>query len=383
MAQGSWILFDFANSIFFVNIISVYFPLYFTRDLGGSAFALSLAFGGSQLLTGLTAIYWGAVADRRKRYRQLFVAFCLLTIFSAVLLSFSPKAIILIIFLLGFYFYATTGVFYESMLPGITDSKTLPRVVGLAGAAGMLGNLAALLIVAPFLSGWGVKSAFVVTAIGFLLFALPSLFWVRPDMSAAKLKLFDTLARPMRWLPRFLIARVLYGGALVTLIVNMPLMARQVFGLDDGQVRIFYIIVSLSAGAGAVLAGWAARRIKPLKLMIGGLTVWSVLGVASASLLPGVLYFTLPVIAFFAGSALSADRIFYIEAVSGSRLGEYLGLHRLAYLGGGVVVPIGFGATLGLLAANQVIAYRSALLGIAVLLVASVLLLRPLLKVSS
>src|ERR671910_1647858 len=72
LAVYSWILYDFANTIFSVTILSFYFPLWVEEQVGSGgllsgAGLVNSATAVSALFVVLTAPVFGAVADLRQR----------------------------------------------------------------------------------------------------------------------------------------------------------------------------------------------------------------------------------------------------------------------------------------------------------------------------
>ncbi|RKY40810.1 MAG: hypothetical protein DRP85_07860 [Candidatus Makaraimicrobium thalassicum] len=74
----SWALYDFANTIFAMNIISLYFALWVTVDMGGEDILYSCAISGSMFLAALAAPVMGAISDRLGRipFLVFFTAAC-------------------------------------------------------------------------------------------------------------------------------------------------------------------------------------------------------------------------------------------------------------------------------------------------------------------
>jgi UMF1 family MFS transporter len=60
----SWASFDFAETIFSANILSVFFPLWLVNSLGGQPFHYSLSYSSSLLVSVIIAILVGKYADR-------------------------------------------------------------------------------------------------------------------------------------------------------------------------------------------------------------------------------------------------------------------------------------------------------------------------------
>ena len=71
----SWAMYDFANTIFSMNVISLYFALWVTVDMHGADIMYSVAVSGSVLLAAISAPILGTLSDRlqRKMPRCLYI----------------------------------------------------------------------------------------------------------------------------------------------------------------------------------------------------------------------------------------------------------------------------------------------------------------------
>ena len=69
LAIASWSLYDFANTIFSMNVISLYFALWVTVDKGGQDILYSVALSGSMLAVALSVPLFGTISDHTGRRR--------------------------------------------------------------------------------------------------------------------------------------------------------------------------------------------------------------------------------------------------------------------------------------------------------------------------
>ena len=82
----SWTLFDFANTAFYVLILTVGYPLYFKKIIVGSENGDALwgiSFSLSMLIVAVLSPILGAVADHgagKKRFLWLFTLLCVFSI---------------------------------------------------------------------------------------------------------------------------------------------------------------------------------------------------------------------------------------------------------------------------------------------------------------
>jgi MFS-type transporter involved in bile tolerance (Atg22 family) len=79
VAVWSWVLYDFANTIFSVSVLSYFFPLWLGDELGlGGASLFNYVTAASMLLVALTSPFFGAAADLRQRRKPHLILLTLL-----------------------------------------------------------------------------------------------------------------------------------------------------------------------------------------------------------------------------------------------------------------------------------------------------------------
>lgn len=284
----SWALFDWANSSYSAVIQTFVFAAYFTRSIApdetvGTAW-WGNAVGLSGLLIALLAPLLGAYTDQRGRRKPLLGALTGLCIVSTALLWFvapSPEflwpAVALIV--VGAVAFELAAVLYNGMLPELAPAQGIGKWSGWGWALGYAGGLCSLILaLVLFINGqgarWGldaaraehVRAAFILTALWFLVFALP-LFFFTPDRPATSLPRRQALfqgwrqilhtARSIgrfRHLVRFFIAHMLYIDGLATIFVFGGIYAAGTFGMDEQEVLLFGIGLNVTGGLGAALA---------------------------------------------------------------------------------------------------------------------------------
>src|SRR5688572_25604964 len=73
--RTSWALYDFANTIFSINVATLYFSVWLINDLGASNTVYALGNGISSLLVVLSVPLLGALSDARRRRKPWVVGF--------------------------------------------------------------------------------------------------------------------------------------------------------------------------------------------------------------------------------------------------------------------------------------------------------------------
>ena len=77
--RWSWALYDFANTIFSMNVATMYFSGWVVVDLGASETAYAIASGIASLLVVFAIPVLGAVSDARRRRKPWVVGFTVMS----------------------------------------------------------------------------------------------------------------------------------------------------------------------------------------------------------------------------------------------------------------------------------------------------------------
>lgn len=156
-ARGStvtaWSLYELGATAFAMNLLSLHLPLDVAGRVPRGNEKFSLAFGLSMAVVALAAPFLGHLADRKGK-RRLLVPFVLAGVAATALVAApGPVAQVLVLFALANVAFQCAYVFYNAMLPDVSDASNEGRVSGFGVAAGYVGSLLAMVLVLPFVSG--------------------------------------------------------------------------------------------------------------------------------------------------------------------------------------------------------------------------------------
>lgn len=186
--EKSWIMYDWANSVYATIMLAVIYPIYFVSyvnrqgAMGDSWWGIGASL--SMLVLAILAPIAGALADYRGYKKKLFILFLILglvfTLFSA-LVDFWP--LMLLGYMLSRIGFNGSCLIYDSFLPDITTPERMDRVSGFGFAFGYIGGSTipfllsiGLLQAAPAIgiSGdWAVKLSLIITVLWWGLFSIP------------------------------------------------------------------------------------------------------------------------------------------------------------------------------------------------------------------
>jgi UMF1 family MFS transporter len=246
-------------------------------------------------------------------------------------------------------------------LPGVSVNRGAGKVSGYGTAAGYVGTIIALVVLTLFvtqagdikdllgpLGGWidtgdqPNSNAFLPTAILYLIFSLPTFFLVpdravRPPRPVNVSTVYQDVFATMKNLPAyaglgtFIVATVLYTDAANTAVANMALYGREVFGMEQAEIRNLLLFSTVFAAAGSVGFGYASDRAGPKKALVAVLVTWLVaIVLASVALVPWMLLLAGPLVGIALGGTWTVSRVMLVALSPPEKLGEFFGIYSIA-----------------------------------------------------
>jgi len=369
-ATAGWILYDLANTVFAMGVVSTTFPLWVRDQVGadqadrvhGLVTSLSMA-----LIFVLSPLV-GAMTDRARRRLPFLVVSTLACVLCTATLGRFGVLVTMLAYVLGNAFYQAGLQFYDSLLPAVSTPENRGRIGGLGVGIGYFGSFLALALTGlAAAEGWGREVVFLALALAFLAFAWPCFVFVaetpnpRPTsvwsvseilagLRGTLSALRDTDAHP--GLLRFLIGRIFYTDAINTVIATMTLFAVNVMvraehapQAAEGKARVVMLLAVVFAIVGGMVWGRLVDRHGPRKVLDWVLGLWLVTLLSAALLgwfaMPSAVLFLVGVLAGLAlGGTWAADRPLMLELTPSARLGEFYGLYGMVGRFAAVIGPL-------------------------------------------
>ena len=389
----SWMLYDLANTIYSLNIVSLYFSLWIVNDMGGNDQLYGAINSFSMFLMFLSAPVIGALSDLTARRVPLLAVSTILCVLFTLFLGQGGLAVSLIFFILANYFYQAGLIFYDALLPAVSTDANRGRVSGIGVGVGYIGSFIGLGAGYYLLEIGAPKVAiFQTTAILFLLFALPCFLFVReraradarPMTLGALRQAFGNVrgaiarARSYPGLGRFLLGRYFYTDAANTAMAFTAIYATNELGFTEVQTTLSLGVGIAAAIIGGFVWGSVVDRIGPKKTLQRVLGIWLVTFVAIILIpvlhLPPPLYY---IAAAFAGIGLagtwSADRPLMVRLSPPRYLGQLYGLYAMVGRFSAVIGPLMWGIIVNTLGLGRPVAIFSLFIMVCI----SYLILRP------
>jgi MFS transporter, UMF1 family len=382
MSVVSWVLYDLANTIFSMSIVSLYFSLY-VREAAGPERADRIYMLTTALSMGIIFVLspvLGALTDRAPRRVPFLTVSTLICVGLTALLG-QTLGSSLVFFVIANIAYQAGLQFYDALLPEVSTEDNRGWIGGVGVGVGYLGSFIGIGTGLFMLQKMNASRAalFQVTALLFLAFALPSFLWIRErgnpharrfswaSVREAFQQVGDTLRASSRYpgLFRFLIGRVFYTDAVNTVIsimglymTNVAIRVGRPLKEAEALAQVILLVAVACAVAGGFLWGRIVDRIGPKRTLDLVLYLWMAVLVAAA--LFGL--FTLPLWLFYLiacgagvamGGTAAADRIYMLRLAPPDRIGEFYGLYGMVGRFSAVTGPLLWALIVGTLFAGR------------------------------
>lgn len=409
----SWIIYDFANTIYSMNVVSMYFSTWIVVDLNLGDKFVSYANSISMLLVALTMPILGEISDRFRRKMPFLISYTVVCVIATTLIGISGYQITepqvrltyaIIFFIIANYAYQGGLVFYNALLPFVCSERSIGRVSGYGVAIGYLGSIVGLILVLPFvegsiygleipfIKGGGSIASFIPTAILFLLFAMPTFIYVKDpvfndqvptlklDIKNSFKKVWDGLTNTVKYpgVTRFLVAKYFYEDAIETIIIFMAVYAQKVMGFSKAETTTFFIAVIPSAIIGSALFGIITDHIGPKKTLTIVLWGWIIsLSLIVLTLKTWIFWAIGCAVGVFMGSTWTSARPLLISLVPPKMLGEFFGLYSFSGKLAAIAGPLIWAYVVELFTPQGTIfKYKAAVASLLLLMIVGLIILR-------
>ena len=363
----TWSLYDFANQPYPTIIITFIYSNFFTKTLAADypdadvmwLFAISIC----AIIIALLSPLMGVIADRsgyRKTYLILFTWICVI---STVFLYFPlPGQIFFALFLviISNAAFEMGQVFCNSYLPDIAPKEKIGRISGYGWSLGYFGGLVALAVcylvfyvpsqpVNPITGNAlntdnfeQVRAMPIFIAAWFALFSIPTFVYLKDrkidrSKKVSIKKSYQELVRTFKEIKkykniaRFLIARMLYNDAILTIFGFGGIYAGEKYGWGAEMMLVFGIVLNIGAGLGAFLFGFLDDKIGAKKtIQISNYAIF--VAVIIAILSPSVEWFWLAgiIMGIASGPNQSASRSLMGRIIPKGKTNEFYGFYAFS-----------------------------------------------------
>ncbi len=351
--EKSWILYDVGNSAFTL-LCSTLLPIYFNAlaTAGGLSEDLYLSYWSyaGAIATALVAVIGplcGAMADQKGFKKPIFLLCLALGAIGCAALGVAWSWLVfLVIFVIAKVGYSSSLVFYDSMLPEVTESERTDKVSSAGYAYGYIGSVIPFILCLVLVLGHEVIGITQTTAM-VIAFALTSVWWIGCSIPLLKRyrqtayverrehpirNAFGELGKTLKHAKEnpnillYLLAFFFFINGVYT-IIDMATAYGTDLGLDTTGLLLALLLTQFVAFPFAILFGWLASKISAGKLMKICIISYALIILFAVFLVAQWQFWLLAVlVGMFQGGIQALSRSYLTRIIPAERSGAYFGL---------------------------------------------------------
>lgn len=295
-AEKSWIMYDWANSIYAANIMAAIFPIYFAMQADETGNKLyGFAVSAAALVVAVLAPILGAIGDFSGMKKKLFAGFLVLgLVFTAVMAAFEDWRLMLVGFILSRIGFSGSCLFYDSFLTDVTTPERMDRVSSWGYAMGYIGgstipfiiSIAVMLLMNQSVLSY--KIAILIVVVWWAVFSIPFLKNVKQQYSVEDApqalakeafrnawKTFKDILKDKKIL-FFIIAYFFYIDGVDT-IISMATNYGETLGLGAIGMILALLVTQIVAVPFSILFGNLAKKVGAMKMIAIAVCVYFVI----------------------------------------------------------------------------------------------------------
>ncbi len=359
--KWGWALYDWANSAFSTTVMAGFFPVFFKQywnsslEVTESTFRLGVANSVASLVIVLMAPVLGAIADSMRRRKAMLFSFAFFGILMTGGLylvgegNWMMAAFLYVGAVIGF---SGSNVFYDSLLPFVSDRQDVDRTSALGFSLGYLGGgiLLALNVLMTTHPAWfgltdveyAVRVSFLIVAGWWLIFSVPLMVMVEEPVNNGSgnrcgsvldgvRRVWKTLheVRSMRNVWLFLIAYWLYIDGVDT-IVRMAVDYGLSLGINQSDLIRALLITQFVGFPSALLFGRIGERLGAKTGIFIGLSIYIVVTVRASLMTAATEFYYLAFLIGLAQGGIQAlSRSMYASMIPKERSAEFFGFYNM------------------------------------------------------
>ena len=295
-AEKSWIMYDWANSIYATNIMAAIFPIYFAMQADETGNKLyGFAVSAAALVVAVLAPILGAIGDFSGMKKKLFAGFLVLgLVFTAVMAAFEDWRLMLVGFIFSRIGFSGSCLFYDSFLTDVTTPERMDRVSSWGYAMGYIGgstipfiiSIAIMLLMNQSVLSY--KIAIMIVVVWWAVFSIPFLKNVKQQYSVEDApqalakeafrnawKTFKDILKDKKIL-FFIIAYFFYIDGVDT-IISMATNYGETLGLGAIGMILALLVTQIVAVPFSILFGNLAKKVGAIRMIAIAVCVYFVI----------------------------------------------------------------------------------------------------------
>ena len=368
----SWALYDWANSAFATTVMAGFFPIFFEKywsnpnNINDSTFYLGLSNSAGSLIVAALAPFLGAIADRgsaKKKFLFMFAFLGILMTGGLWMVGQGQWQLAALLYMVGSIGFAGGNVFYDSLLPSVSEKKKVDFVSSLGYSLGYIGGGILFLVnvlMYQYPQWFGipdgtvaVKLSFLSVAVWWAIFSIPIFIYVPEPSSEPTIKFGEAITqgwfqlkrtfkeiKQMKIIGTFLLSYWLYMDGVDT-IIRMAVKVGSSMGFEAGDMITALLMVQFIGFPAALVFNWFASKIGPKNAVLIAIIFYTV-GTCFAYFMTTRLHFFLlaGMIGLFQGGIQALSRSLFSRLVPEGKEGEFFGFYNMLGKFAAVIGPI-------------------------------------------
>ncbi len=290
--EWSWIMYDWANSIYATNIMAAIYPTIFASQVPNGDIYWGYATSAATLIIALLAPILGKIADYRGMKKRLFTLFMFVGVLFTPLMAFTGHwKIALIGYVISRVGFSGSCLFYDSFLTDVTTDDRMDKVSSWGYAMGYIGGSTipfiisiAVLLIFDY-SSFAMTFSILIVSVWWLLFSIPMLKNVHHehyidepvDLSVSGIfrGVANTLGRicKNKGLLIFIVAYFFYIDGVDT-VISISTAYGSTLGLGSTGMILALLVTQIVAVPCSILFAKLADKISARKALIGAVCIY-------------------------------------------------------------------------------------------------------------
>ena len=354
--EKNWILYDVGNSAY-TMLVTAIIPIYFhelgkQRNISPEDCSAYWAYAASivTLIVAILGPIMGTFTDNKGFKKPIFTASLLLGSIGCIALGFTQYWLaFLVIFIISKIGYSMSLIFYDSMLPDVTEPERMDRISTSGYAWGYIGScipFITCLVIVLKKDALGLSLtaamviAFVITAVWWVGMTIPMLrsykqkYYVESKDNSVR-KTLSRLGKTMGnihgqskvfW---FLLAFFFYIDGVYT-IIEMATSFGKALNLDDQGLLLALLLTQFVAFPCAIIFGRLAQRYSVEKLITACIIAYLGIAIYAIFLTNLTQFWVLAVlVGMFQGGIQALSRSYFTKIIPPEQSGEFFGIYDI------------------------------------------------------
>ena len=293
--EWSWIMYDWANSIYATNIVAAIYPTIFTSICAKGDIMWGYGTSIATFIVAILAPFLGAIADYKGMKKKLFPVFAAIGILCTALMAIMGNwKIALVGYVISRIGFSGSCLFYDSFLTDVTTNERMDRVSSWGYAMGYIGGSTipfvisiAILLIFDYNTFAQVFSVLIVS-VWWAVFSIPfmknvkQVHYIERDQRLTPSQILKNVIRTFRdicthkGLLLFMIAYFFYIDGVDT-VISISTAYGSTLGLGTTGMILALVVTQIVAMPCSIWFARIAEKVNTRRALMGAVSVYVVI----------------------------------------------------------------------------------------------------------